>query len=73
MGRLRTLPDSPKSGPILSTAAADLSFDRWSDWGEKERIVTLVNTCYREFGDDAPSKVADLFGAMAELWEDQRR
>jgi cyclase len=60
-------------GLSIADAAADLSFDRWSDWGEKERIVTLVNTCYREFGDDAPSTVADLFGAMAELWETQRR
>jgi len=60
-------------GLSVADAATDLSFDRWSDWGEPERIVTLVNTCYREFGADTPSSVADLFGAMAELWDRQRR
>ena len=59
-------------GLSVADAAVDLSFDRWSDWGEPERIVTLVNTCYREFGVDTPSTVTDLFGAMAELWADQR-
>lgn len=54
-------------------AARDLSLDRWSDWGEPERIVTLVDTCYREFrGDPDPTPVMELIGAMAELWADQR-
>lgn len=60
-------------GMSVADAAVDLSFDRWADWGEPERIVTLVNTCYREFGQDNPSTVADLFGAMAEAWDRQRR
>jgi cyclase len=54
-------------------AAHDLSLDRWSDWGDPERVVTLVNTCYREFGaSDSPASVTDLFAAMAELWDRQR-
>jgi cyclase len=60
-------------GMPVADAAADLALDRWSDWGEPERVVTLVDTCYREFGHDEPSTVADLFGAMAELWNRQRR
>ena len=60
-------------GMSVADAAADLVLDRWSDWGEPERVVTLVNTCYREFGHDEPSTVADLFGAMAERWDRQRR
>jgi glyoxylase-like metal-dependent hydrolase (beta-lactamase superfamily II) len=59
-------------GLSVTDAAVDLSLDRWSDWGEPERIVTLVNTCYREFGVETPSTVTDLFGAMAELWDRQR-
>jgi len=59
-------------GLSVSDAAVDLSFDKWSDWGEPERIVTLVNTCYREFGQETPSRVGDLFGAMAALWDRQR-
>ena len=60
-------------GMSVDEATADLALDRWSDWGEPERIVTLVNTCYREFGHDMPSSVADLFAAMAALWDRQRR
>jgi cyclase len=60
-------------GMSVTDAAADLSFDRWADWGEAERIVTLVDTCYREFGGgDEPATVTELFGAMAELWDRQR-
>jgi len=59
-------------GLSVSDAAVDLSFDKWSDWGEPERIVTLVNTCYREFGQETPSRIGDLFGAMAALWDRQR-
>ena len=57
----------------VADAAADLALDRRSDWGEPERVVTLVDICSREFGHDEPSTVADLFGAMAELWNRQRR
>ncbi|MEZ5243618.1 MAG: MBL fold metallo-hydrolase [Acidimicrobiales bacterium] len=57
----------------VADAARDLSLDRWSDWGEPERIVTLVDTCYREFrGGGATTPVMELIGAMAELWADQR-
>jgi len=61
-------------GMPVRVAARDLSLDRWSDWGEPERIVTLVDTCYREFeGRDEPTPVMDLIAAMAELWATQPR
>lgn len=59
-------------GMPIAEAARDLSFDRWSDWGEPERIVTLVDTCYREFGAGEKTSVPDLLAAMADLWVDQR-
>lgn len=60
-------------GLTVPEAARDLSLDRWSDWGEPERIVTLVDTCYREFrGDEQPTPVMEMIAAMAELWADQR-
>ncbi|MDW3217710.1 MAG: MBL fold metallo-hydrolase [Acidimicrobiales bacterium] len=59
-------------GMPIAEAARDLSFDRWSDWGEPERIVTLVDTCYREFGAGEKTSVPDLLAAMADLWTDQQ-
>ena len=60
-------------GLTVHEAARDLSLDRWSDWGEPERIVTLVDTCYREFrGAEEPTPVMEMISAMAELWADQR-
>jgi hypothetical protein len=53
----------------LATAAADVSLDRWADWGEPERIVTLLDTCYREFeGRSEATPMAELFALMAERW-----
>ncbi len=60
-------------GLSVTDAAADLALDRWSDWGDPERVVTLVDTCYREFDTDrAPATMTELFAAMAELWDSQR-
>lgn len=60
-------------GMTVGEAARDLALDRWSDWGEPERVVTLVDTCYREFaGSTESASIAELFGAMAELWDAQR-
>ena len=54
--------------------AIELSFDRWSNWGEQERIVTLVDSCHRDLvGSGQGPGMAELFGAMAELWDRQRR
>ena len=58
----------------ITEAAADIALDRWANWGDAERIVTLVATCYREFsGADDPATVTELFGAMAEIWAAARR
>ena len=55
--------------PVVE-AAALLALDRWADWGEPERIVTIVDTCYREFdGTEERAGVAALFAAMAEAWD----
>jgi glyoxylase-like metal-dependent hydrolase (beta-lactamase superfamily II) len=60
-------------GLSVGAAAREISFDHWSNWGEPERVVTLVDTCYRDFtGTEEPGTITDLFGAMAELWADQR-
>ena len=58
------------AGMDLMTAADAVSLDRWADWGEPERIVTLLDTCYREFeGRGEPTAMADLFGLMATRWK----
>ena len=57
----------------VADAAADLALDRWSEWGEPERVVTLANTCYREFGHDEPATVADLVGPWPNCGDRQRR
>ncbi len=57
-------------GMDIATAAAAVSLDRWAHWGEPERIVTLLDTCYREFsGRDEQTPVTDLFALMAERWD----
>jgi len=53
----------------LATAAPDVSLDRWADWGELERVVTLLDTCFREFeGQSDATPMAELFALMAERW-----
>lgn len=60
-------------GLSTTDAAADIALDRWADWGDAERIVTLVATCYREFSAaEDPASVAELFAAMAEIWAGKR-
>jgi len=53
-------------------AARDISLDRWISWGDPERIVTLVDSCYREFeGQSEPTPITELFASMAELWKER--
>jgi len=57
------------AGMDIATAAADVSLDRWAHWGEPERIVTLLDTCYREFGDTTEQTgITELFDLMAQRW-----
>lgn len=57
------------AGMDVATAAADVSLDRWANWGEPERIITLLDTCFREFnGTTQPTGITELFGLMAERW-----
>ena len=61
------------AGMDLMTAADDISLDRWANWGEPERIVTLLDTCYREFdGRSEATPVAELFALMAARWDATR-
>lgn len=56
-------------GLPVKAAAAEISLDRWAEWGDPERIVTMVDCCYREFEQrDDPSPVTELFGLMAAHW-----
>lgn len=56
-------------GMDLATAAATVALDRWADWGDPERIITVLDSCYREFGAVAEqSPITDLFAQMAERW-----
>lgn len=61
------------AGMDLTTAADDIALDRWAEWGEPERIVTLLDTCYREFeGRSEATAMADLFALMAARWDARR-
>ena len=57
-------------GMSIEEAARDISLDRWISWGDPERIVTLVDSSYREFeGRTDPTPITDLFTMMASLWK----
>lgn len=61
--------DRFERGLPVGAAAAEISLDRWADWGDAERIVTMVDCCYREFeGRADPAPIAELFALMAERW-----
>jgi len=59
-------------GMSVEEAARAISLDRWISWGDPERIVTLVDSSYREFESRTdPTPVTDLFAMMATLWVEQ--
>jgi hypothetical protein len=61
------------AGMDLAAAARELRHDRWAHWGEPERLVTMVDSCYREFrGTTERTPVAELFAAMAAAWSEAR-
>ena len=61
------------AGMDVATAAADVALDRWANWGDPERIVTLMDSCYREFdGGTEPTPITDLFATMANRWDAAR-
>ena len=61
------------AGMDVATAAADIQLDRWANWGDPERIVTVMDACFREFrGGAAPSPITDLFAQMADRWNATR-
>jgi len=57
-------------GMSVEDAARDISLDRWISWGDPERIVTLVDSSYREFESRPdPTPITELFSTMASLWK----
>ena len=61
------------AGMDVAAAAAEVCLDRWANWGDPERIVTLVDSCYREFrGVTEPTPMTDLFATMAAHWDEAR-
>jgi len=59
-----------EQGMSVEEASRDISLDRWISWGDSERIVTLVDSSYREFeGRAEPTPVTELFAMMASLWK----
>lgn len=61
------------AGMDIATAAADVSLDKYANWGDAERIITILDSCYREFGQVAEqSEITDLFGQMAAVWAANR-
>ncbi len=49
-------------------AARSISLDRWSEWGEPERLVVNIDTIYRELsGEQEPTNALALFEQMAAL------
>jgi len=58
-------------GMSIEEAARDILLDRWITWSDSERVITLVDSCYREFeGRSEPTPVTDLFASMAALWKE---
>jgi glyoxylase-like metal-dependent hydrolase (beta-lactamase superfamily II) len=57
-----------KAGMTPLEAARDIALDRYSSWGEAERMVVNVDAVYRELSerDDAANPI-ELFAQMAEL------
>jgi glyoxylase-like metal-dependent hydrolase (beta-lactamase superfamily II) len=57
-----------EAGMTALEAARDIALDKYSRWGEAERMVVNVDAVYRELSqsDDAANPI-ELFGQMAEL------
>ncbi len=60
------------AGMDVAAASADVALDRWANWGDAERIVTVMDACYREFRGGDPSPITELFAKMADRWDAAR-
>ena len=55
------------AGMPVFAAARDIALDRFTGWGEAERMVVNVASLYREFGATQSLDVLQLFGEMGRL------
>ena len=59
-------------GIIPREAARDISWDAFRDWGDSERLLVNIETCYREFANDVSERnIVNLFTLMAR-WRKQQ-
>lgn len=55
------------AGVPAREAAREIALGAFSGWSDAERIAVNVATLYREFGDETPVALPDLFTQMAEI------
>jgi glyoxylase-like metal-dependent hydrolase (beta-lactamase superfamily II) len=61
------------AGMPAAEAARDIALRDYDSWGDAERIAVNVASLYREFNHDhTPPDVAQLFGQMAQIWDDRK-
>ena len=54
------------AGMTFEQAAHDINWDAFRDWGDSERLLVNVETCYREFANDTSERnIISLFTLMA--------
>jgi hypothetical protein len=54
------------AGMTFEQAAHDINWDAFRDWGDSERLLVNVATCYREFANDTSERdIIGLFTLMA--------
>ena len=59
------------AGMTFEQAAHDINWDAFRDWGDSERLLVNIETCYREFaGDTSERNIVNLFTLMAR-WRKQ--
>jgi cyclase len=61
------------AGMKAGDAARDIALRDYDSWGDAERIAVNVATLYRDFAHDhTPPNVVELFGQMAQIWNDRK-
>jgi len=54
------------AGMTFEQAAHDINWDAFRDWGDSERLLVNVATCFREFANDTSERdIIGLFTLMA--------
>jgi cyclase len=54
------------AGMTFEQAAHDINWEAFRDWGDSERLLVNIETCYREFANDTSERnIINLFTLMA--------